>query len=113
MNEFILDNVKTLIKHINNISIRRGLPYKVTINTDFINDKNNETIRIDCNYLLIEDGKDPGIIVSSSITVPYDQYLDDKDNIIYWLNEFLYEDILTHTSFEQELNNKNDKYRWN
>ena len=65
------------------------------------------------NYLLIEENKNPSIIVSSSITVPYNQYLDDKENIIYWLNEFLYDDILTHTIFEKELNNKNDKYKWN
>ena len=53
------------------------------------------------------------MIVSSSVKAPYDQYLDDKDNMIYWANYYLYEDILTHTSFENELNNKNDKYRWN
>lgn len=113
MDEFILDDVKTLIKHINGISSKRGLPYRVSVNTDLINDKEKCSITINCNYLLLEEKKNPSIIVSSSITVPYDQYLDDKDNIIYWLNEFLYDDILTHTSFEQELNNKNDKYKWN
>ena len=113
MNEFVLDNVKILIKHINGISLKRGLPYKVTVNTDLINNKELETITLSCNNLLIEENKNPSIIVSSSITVPYNQYLDDKENIIYWLNEFLYDDILTHTIFEQELNNKNDKYKWN
>ena len=44
MNEFILDNVKILIKHINGISLKRGLPYKVTVNTDLINNKKNITI---------------------------------------------------------------------
>lgn len=33
--------------------------------------------------------------------------------MIYWANYYLYEDILIHTSFESELNNKNDKYKWN
>lgn len=112
MNEFILEDVKTLIKHINNIAIKRGLPYIVSVNHDLINYKSTEEIELKFNYLLHEGDK-TAVIVSSSVKAPYDQYLDDKENMIYWANFYLYEDILTHTSFEQELNNKNDKYRWN
>ena len=112
MNEFILEDVKTLIKHINNIAIKRGLPYIVSVNHDLINYKSTEEIELRFNYLLHEGDK-TAVIVSSSVKAPYDQYLDDKENMIYWANYYLYEDILTHTSFEQELNNKNDKYRWN
>ena len=110
--EFISEDVKTLIKHINNIAIKRGLPYIVSINHDLINHKSTEEIELKFNYLLHEGDK-TAVIVSSSVKAPYDQYLDDQYNIIYWGNYYLYEDILTHTSFENELNNKNDKYRWN
>ena len=65
------------------------------------------------NYLFHKNKEESALIVSRSITVPYDQYLEEKDKIIESLNHFLYEDILTHTSFEPELNNKNDKYKWN
>ena len=112
MNEFILEDVKTLIRHINNIAIKRGLPYIVSVNHDLINYKSTEEIELKFNYLLHEGDK-TAVIVSSSVKAPYDQYLDDKENMIYWANYYLYEDILTHTSFENELNNKNDKYRWN
>ena len=112
MNEFILNDVKVLIDHINNIAIKRGLPYIVSVNHDLINYKSTEEIELKFNYLLHEGDK-TAVIVSSSVKAPYDQYLDDKENMIYWANFYLYEDILTHTSFEQELNNKNDKYRWN
>ena len=112
MNEFISEEVITLIRHINNISIKRGLSYIVSISHDLINHKSTEEIELKFNYLLHEGDKTT-VIVSSSIKVPYDQYLDDKDNMIYWANYYLYEDILIHTSFESELNNKNDKYKWN
>ena len=109
---FLTEDIKTLIKHINNIAIKRGLPYIVSVNNDLINHKSTEEIELKFNYLLHEGDK-TAVIVSSSVKAPYDQYLDDKDNMIYWANYYLYEDILTHTSFENELNNKNDKYRWN
>ena len=109
---FLTEDVITLIKHINNIAIKRGLPYIVSINHDLINHKSTGEVELKFNYLLHEGDK-TAVIVSSSVKAPYDQYLDDKDNMIYWANYYLYEDILTHTSFENELNNKNDKYRWN
>ena len=112
MNEFISEDVKTLIKHINNIAIKRGLPYIVSINHDLINHKSTEEIELKFNYLLHNEDK-TAVIVSSSVRAPYNQYLDDKENMIYWANYYLYEDILTHTSFENELNDKNDKYKWN
>ena len=109
---FLTEDIKTLIKHINNIAIKRGLPYIVSVNNDLINHKSTEEIELKFNYLLHEGDK-TAVIVSSSVRAPYNQYLDDKENMIYWANYYLYEDILTHTSFENELNDKNDKYKWN
>lgn len=111
--EFISEDVMTLIKHINNISIKRGLPYIVSVNHDLINHKATEEIELKFNYLLHDDKNNSKIIISSSVKAPYNQYLDDKENMLYWANYYLYEDILTHTSFENELNEKNDKYKWN
>lgn len=64
--EFISKEVITLIKHINNISIKRGLPYIVSINHDLVNHKSTEEIELKFNYLLHNEDK-TAVIVSSSV----------------------------------------------
>lgn len=111
--EMITEELKTLLYHINVITFRRKLPYKVNVNWDIINKIKTEEIEISYNYLLITEDKDPSIIVTRSIVVPYDQYLDEKDKIIKAINSMLYEDILIYTQFEPEQNNINEIYKWN
>ena len=53
------------------------------------------------------------MIVTRSITLPYDQYLDEKDKVVKSINSLLFEDILVYTQFEPELNNLNETYKWN
>lgn len=109
MNEFILNDVKVLIDHINNICIKRNLNQKVNVKYDVINHTDKELIELQYTYY-IEPEK---TIFSFSIKTPYNQYLDEQNKIIEWANYYLYEDIILSTSFEPELTNINEKYKWN
>jgi hypothetical protein len=114
MEEFITEDIKTLIKHINSICIKRNLPYLTSVRYDLITHIDKGEIELKYDYYLCNRGEEEdNIIISSSLMVPFDQYLDEKEKIIYWSNQQLYQEILTHTTFEPELNNINDKYKWN
>jgi hypothetical protein len=112
MNEFITEDVNVLIQHLNYIAIKRNLKITFSVSFDLINHKEKQMIELQFNYLM-HDAKSSKAVVTSTITLPYDQYLDEKDEIIKAGNFHLYNEILLHTSFEPELNNINDKYKWN
>lgn len=113
MNEFINNDVKVLIEHINDIASHRGIPHYVSADVDFINHKSKGVIELVYKYYLHMGKEEPKIIFTFSIKAGYDQYLDDKENMIHWANYYFYNDILLRTSFEPELNNENEKYKWN
>ena len=113
MEDFITEDVKTLIKHINAIAFKRKLNYVVGVHCDLINHRTRGEMELKHNYMLHSEVGDDKLIISSSISVPYDQYIDDKENLLHWANHYFYQSILTHTSFEPELTEENSKYKWN
>ena len=107
----ITQDVKTLIEHINYIASNNGLAYYVSATSDLITIK--DKIKLKLHYLLHTSSEEPTLIVTSTIEVPCDKYLDEKDNIVEGLNYHFYNQILTHTEFQSKQNNIDDKYKWN
>lgn len=113
-NEFITNDVKVLIQHINQMANTEDADMILSVNCNLINHKAKGNIELNYNYLMhTKDSEEAKVITSISITVPYDQYLDQKEQIINAANDHLYKDILRYTNFEPENNNEYEKYKWN
>lgn len=114
MDNFIQADLQILLYYINRIASHRGLPYTVSISNDLINKTKTDEIQIVFNYLLHEKGvEESKIITTRSLTIPYNQYIDEKEDIINHMNQLTYEDVLIHTQFETQVVDKDEKYKWN
>lgn len=108
MEDLITKDVLVLIGHINYLCSSMG----VEVFPDIKIEMAPESILIRASYMM-KDSDRTVTICKREISVPHDDYLDNKEMVIKSINYHLYNDILIYTQFDKQTQTIDDKYKWN